>query len=162
MESANGQPLAGAMIGLRPSGQGYSLLDEGTIISAADGSFQIPDVPAGSYQITAEFTNQPIPDWVVDPVPVTVAVGASTSGVQLQASKGGVLEVTVRDKTTHEPIAGASVNVYSTDDGRSGTTDSNGDRFTFGRRRELSRWGVNKQGWSQTQTGSHRSPMAKR
>ena len=33
------------------------------IVSAADGSFQIPDVPAGSYHVVANFTNEPIADW---------------------------------------------------------------------------------------------------
>ena len=73
----SGQPLAHAVVGLEPTtpGMRYFLFDLGTIVSAADGSFQIPDVPAGSYQVMANFTNEPIADWVANPVPVTVAAG---------------------------------------------------------------------------------------
>ncbi|HEY3762455.1 MAG TPA: carboxypeptidase regulatory-like domain-containing protein [Verrucomicrobiae bacterium] len=147
-----GQPLAGAMVSLQEVTQSYSGPDEEPIQSAADGSFEISDVPAGSYNVVAEFTNQPIPDWVADSVPVKVAVGAATSGVQLQAIKGGVLQVTVHDKTTHEPIAGASVNISDNSNGnRSGATGSDG--ITYVRSTPGDYYlNVNKQDWGLAQT----------
>lgn len=122
-----GQPLAGAVIGLQPATRTWFLLfGLGTTLSAADGSFQIPDVPAGSYKVMATFTNEPMPDWVVDSVPVTVATGETVSGVQLQAYKGGVLEVTVQEKANQKPIADANVSVNSEDYSRSSLTGTNG------------------------------------
>jgi protocatechuate 3,4-dioxygenase beta subunit len=123
-----GQPLAHAVVGLQPAtpGMGYYLFDLGTIMSAADGSFQIPNVPAGSYQVMANFTNEPIADWVADTVPVTVAAGETVPEVQIQADKGGVLEVTVRGKKNHEPLANVSVSVNKEDFNRVGVTGTNG------------------------------------
>jgi len=125
-----GQPLASAVVGLQPSAPApetrYGLREMGTVASDVDGSFRIPDVPAGSYQVMANFTNEPIPDWVADPVPVTVAAGETVPDVQVQAYKGGVLEVTVCRKDNHEPLADAGVSVNSDDYHRGGSTGPGG------------------------------------
>src|ERR1017187_7694857 len=105
---------------------GNLLLDQKTIASAADGSFQIPDVPAGSFQVMANFTNEPIADWVANPVPITVAAGQTVPDVQIQAYKGGVLEVTVRGKDNHELLADAGVSVNNESYNRGGSTGTNG------------------------------------
>ena len=123
----------------------------GTIISGADGSFQIPDVPAGAYQVMATFTNEPIADWVADSVPVKVAASQSVSDVQIQAYKGGVVEVTVRGKNSHEPLADAGVSVNNGDYNRGGSTGTNGVTYF---RLPPGQFNVyaNKQDWSQAQT----------
>ncbi len=146
-----GLPLASAVIGLQPSqGSFYYLSAHGTNMSAADGSFQISDVPAGSYQVMAEFTNEPIADWVVDSVPITVTAGQAVSGVQLQAYKGGVVEVTVRGKNSHELLADAQVSVNNNDFSRSDTTGTNGVAYI---RLPPGQFyiSVNKPDWSQAQ-----------
>ncbi len=123
-----GQPLAHAMVGLQPArpGMGIFSLDSGTSMSAADGSFEIRNVPAGSYQVMANFTNEPVADWVADSVPVTVAAGEAAPDVQIKADKGGILEVTVRGKKNHEPHANVSVSVNNEEYNRVGVTGTNG------------------------------------
>jgi len=147
-----GEPLANAVVGLQPAeaGMGYFMLNPGTIRSAADGSFQIPDVPAGSYQIQAVFTNEPIADWVADRVPITVAAGETVRGVQIEAYKGAVVEVTVRGKDNHEPLANASVSVANEDYNRSGSTGTNGVVYFRLPPGQFSVF-ANKAGWSQVQ-----------
>jgi protocatechuate 3,4-dioxygenase beta subunit len=152
----SGQPLANALVSLEPANRaGYLAFDSGTILSAADGSFQIPDAPAGSYQISATWTNAPTPDWVADSTPVVVTAGETTSGVQIQAYKGGVLEVTVRGKNNHEPLADTSVSVYSNDGdfSRNSSTRTNGVAYF---RMPPGQFNVNanKEGWSPAQTQS--------
>jgi protocatechuate 3,4-dioxygenase beta subunit len=150
-----GQPLAHAVVGLEPATpeMRYLLLDMGTIVSAADGSFQIPGVSAGSYQLMATFTNEPIADWVANPVPVKVAAGQSVPDLQIQAYKGGIVEVTVRGKNNHEPVANAGVSVTSEDfnRNRSSSTGTNGVAYF---RLSSGQFNVyaNKQDWSQAQT----------
>ena len=148
-----GQPLAHAVVGLEPSSQGMAslLVDEATILSAADGSFRIPNVPAGSYQVTAIFTNEPVADWVADAIPVKVAAGQSVSDVQIQAYKGGVVEVTVRGKNSHELLADAGVSVNSEDFNRGSSTGTNGVAYFRLPPGQFSVY-ANKQDWSQAQT----------
>ena len=148
-----GQPLASASVGLMPTaaGMGFSGFGNEPVFSAADGSFQIHDVLAGSYNVMAIFTNQPLADWVADPVPVTVAAGQTVPDVQIQANKGGVLTVTVREKRNHELIADAVVNINSPDYNRAGSTGANGMasfRLPPGQFNVF----VTKQGWSPAQS----------
>jgi protocatechuate 3,4-dioxygenase beta subunit len=147
-----GQPLAHALVGLEPAapGMGYYMSDREANASAADGSFQIPDVPAGFYQVMANFTNQPVADWVVGPVPVTVAAGQTVTDVQLQAYKGGIVEVTVRGKISHELITNAGVSVNNEDYNRGASTGTNGIAYF---RLPPGQFNVyaNKEGWSQKQ-----------
>jgi protocatechuate 3,4-dioxygenase beta subunit len=147
-----GQPLASARVSLLPLTPGWanSSFDPGTIFSAADGSFQIADVSAGSYRLMAEFTNEPVADWVADAVPVTVAAGQTAPGVQIQASKGGVAEVTVRGKKNHELLANAVVNVNSQDYGHASSTGTNGVAFFRLPPGQFSVF-ANKPDWSQAQ-----------
>jgi protocatechuate 3,4-dioxygenase beta subunit len=147
-----GQPLANAIVRLQPTmpGAGYFSFDQGTIVSAADGSFQIPDVPAGSYQVMANFNNEPVADWVADSIPVTVAAGETAPEVQVQAYKGGVVEVTVRGKDNHELLADAGVSVNNQDYNRGGSTGTNGVAYF---RLPPGQFNVyaNKQDWSQAE-----------
>jgi protocatechuate 3,4-dioxygenase beta subunit len=149
----SGQPLAHAVVGLEPTTpeMRYLMLEMGTIVSAADGSFRISDVPAGSYQVTAIWTNEPIADWVADAVPVKVVAGETASDVQIQAFKGGVAEVIVRGKNNHEPIADAGVSVNNGDYNRSGSTKTNGMAYFRLPPGQYTAF-ANKQDWSQTQT----------
>ena len=126
------QPLAFAVISLVPAspGMGFSSFRQGAnVFSAADGSFQIPDIAAGTYRVIADFTNEPIPDWVADPVLVTINSGQTVPDVQLQAYKGGVVEVTVRGKKNHEMLADAGVTVNSKDDNHASSTSADGVAF---------------------------------
>jgi protocatechuate 3,4-dioxygenase beta subunit len=123
-----GKPLASAMVRLQPLVQGWANLsfDQVPTFSAVDGSFQIANVSAGSYRLKADFTNEPIADWVADTVPVTVTSGQTVPDVQIQAYKGGVAEVTVRGNKYHELLANVNVNVNSQDDSHQSSTGTNG------------------------------------
>jgi protocatechuate 3,4-dioxygenase beta subunit len=147
-----GQPLANAVVGLQPAtpGMGYFLFDQETNVSAADGSFQISDVPAGSYQVAVNFTNEPVADWVADSVPIKVAAGETAPEVQIQAYKGGVMEVTVRGKNSHELITNAGVSVNNQDYNRGGLTGTNGVASFRVPPGQLNVF-ANKQDWSQAQ-----------
>ncbi len=146
-----GQPLASVAVSLQPSAPGtVGYLPSQTAVSASDGTFQISDVPAGSYRVMAEFTNEPLADWVADPVPVTVAAGQSTAGVQMPAYKGGVVEVTVRGKNTHGLLAGAEVSMNSEGYSRGATTGTNGVAYFRLSPGQFNVF-VTKQDWAQAQ-----------
>jgi protocatechuate 3,4-dioxygenase beta subunit len=90
------------------------------------GVFRFADVAAGSYQVHAVFGTNAVPDWVADPVPVSVESGKATRDVQVTAIRGGMLEVVVSGKDDHKPAAKINVNAYKESFQASGTSDSNG------------------------------------
>jgi protocatechuate 3,4-dioxygenase beta subunit len=79
----------------------------------SDGIFHLTDLSAGEYRLrTVVGTNQ-FPDWVCETTTATVEAGATNREVKITASRGGVLEVTVRDQSSDRPLKDASVSVSS-------------------------------------------------
>lgn len=122
------EPLAGLKLWPQPTQRGaFGGADRMPAESGADGAFRVTDLASGSYQLRATFgTNHP-PEWVADTVSVAVEVGQVTRDVQVSATRGGLLEVTVVGKSDHKPVVEASVNAakeaYQTGTG-SGTDGS--------------------------------------
>jgi hypothetical protein len=122
-----GTPLANVQIQLAPvNPAGGIFIPPASAQSAADGTFRVPEVPAGSYRINAVFTNQPIPSWVTESVPVTVATGETLANVKIEAFKGGVVEITVVAKNDQKFIPNAIVSVYAEGNPTSGSTGPEG------------------------------------
>jgi len=112
MAKETGQLLAGFSLWAQPTRGGYYGREPRPAESGADGIFRLPDLPAGSYSLHARFgTNEP-QEWVAETVPVTVESGQTTRDVQVSATRGGFLEVTVIGKTDQQLIGGASINAY--------------------------------------------------
>ena len=94
--------------------------------SSADGTFRINDVAEGAYHVHAVFgTNSPA-DWVAESVPVSVEAGQTARGVQLTATRGGVLEVVVLGKTDRKPQSKITVNAYKNTSQSAATSDRDG------------------------------------
>jgi protocatechuate 3,4-dioxygenase beta subunit len=110
-----GQPLAGIKIKLEGSKSGlYGSEYRDTIESAEDGSFRIPDVQPGEYNVRAIFPGQPVPDWVLSTAKlqngqVTVVAGETTRGLEIQASKGAIVQVSVVMTNDLSPVVGVPV-----------------------------------------------------
>jgi hypothetical protein len=69
-------------------------------VSAADGKFQLASLAAGEWTICATVTGKELLDpchGAARPIPVTLAEGASRSGVQVQLAKGAILRVRIED-----------------------------------------------------------------
>jgi hypothetical protein len=94
--------------------------------SGADGAFRIEDMAAGSYRLRATFGTNPVPEWVAETVPVTVEAGQVTHGVQVSATRGGLLEVMVSGKGDHKPLAQINVNAFRENFQAAAVSGSNG------------------------------------
>jgi uncharacterized GH25 family protein len=114
-----------AEISVLPTGPGVSFLSRVPQKAAADGTFRLTDLRAGAYRVQASFGTNAVPDWVADSVPVTVDSGQVSRGVELQAVRGGLLEVALRGSKDSKPIDEAAVNAYR-DRFQSGAVSSNG------------------------------------
>ena len=80
--------------------------------SSADGAFRFEDVAPGSYRLQAAFGTNASSEWVAEAVPVTVAAGQVSRGVQVMATRGALLEVSVLGKEDRKPLARISITAY--------------------------------------------------
>jgi hypothetical protein len=68
--------------------------------SKADGTFSIPDIPAGKYEICVDAPQENVLDpclWSLTPSAVTVPASGSVSGLQIEVNTGYMLRVHVKD-----------------------------------------------------------------
>jgi protocatechuate 3,4-dioxygenase beta subunit len=85
----------------------------GPVLSGADGSFRIENIPPGKGVITAVFPGEPVPDWVAEDLSVTVASGETRKDVLVRALKGGVATFTVLSRVERSPLAGVRFSATS-------------------------------------------------
>jgi protocatechuate 3,4-dioxygenase beta subunit len=108
-----GQSFPTARISLQASGpRFFGTGEEGSTESRADATFRFSNVAAGQYQLRAIFGTNPVPEWVAETVPVSVEAGQTAGGLQLNATRGGVLEVVTLAKKDRQPLAQVYVNAY--------------------------------------------------
>jgi len=109
-ESSQTLPTARLVLDVGPSAQWATGLE---VLSKADGSFLFTNVPAGSYTLRAVFGTNTLPEWVAELVPVTIGPGRATTGVQIKATRGGVIEVSVVSEKGRKPESEVRLRVQS-------------------------------------------------
>ncbi|MGA2324168.1 MAG: carboxypeptidase-like regulatory domain-containing protein [Sedimentisphaerales bacterium] len=97
------------------------------VVSKDDGTFSFEGLEARTYIIRYVPSQKEPANWVVQPATVTTEAGKIAGGVVVEASKGGMLEVVIRDNE-NKPVAGANASVRRKDDiyGQGGVSDANG------------------------------------
>jgi protocatechuate 3,4-dioxygenase beta subunit len=121
------QPLPVARLTLQSEGVGFFATGEReSAKSGADGAFHIGDVAAGSYHVNAVFGTNAVSEWVADAVPVSVESGQTTRGVQMTATRGGLLEVAVLGKSDRKPLPQVMVTAYKENSQSAANSGSNG------------------------------------
>jgi uncharacterized GH25 family protein len=111
----------------------YSQMPSGTfgvkpVVSKDDGTFSFDGLEANTYTIRDVPSREKLAQWIIKPETVTATAGKTSAGIILEASKGGMLEVIVRDNEK-KPVAGASVYVRMNNNdkqGASGVSNSDG------------------------------------
>jgi protocatechuate 3,4-dioxygenase beta subunit len=122
-----GKPLAGARFSLTHNQPGYSGAQPlESVRSGADGSFVVPDITPGNYMLQATLGTNAVPEWVAEPVAVTVEASKTTRDVQIGAVAGGFLKVVVLGKEDMSFVSQANVQISKGAFHSSGTTSTNG------------------------------------
>ena len=99
-----------------------------TTVSDAEGRFAFAGVPEGKHAIEPIFSEEQTPDWVAPPAELEVQPGRTRDDVEVSVTKGGLIEIVVRDAETGEPIEG--MRAYASAEDRRfythGVTDARG------------------------------------
>jgi hypothetical protein len=96
-DSAAGKPVAGAVI---VASRTTAPAARGVATSSFDGSFQMPNLPAGTYNLCVQVPGGAYLNtchWGTQPTPVTVAVGQKSAATTLKLTAGSVLKIHVDD-----------------------------------------------------------------
>jgi protocatechuate 3,4-dioxygenase beta subunit/5-hydroxyisourate hydrolase-like protein (transthyretin family) len=149
VEKTSGNPVAGVRLVVLEQQRGLPF-DLRTIVSKEDGTFSMGSLTAGKKVLQIVPPAEGTADWVVEQVEVTTEAGKTADGVKVEVSKGGLLEVVVKDAETKKPLekAGVSVHDQQSDKWLSARTDKDGIariRLTPG---EYQVSGVYKQGYT--------------
>jgi|GEM_PF-1070356 len=93
--------------------------------SDANGVFVFPGVPEGEHEIDLAYPERGVPTWIIESTRVVVGT-KSVEGLTVEAVKGGVVEILVRDAKTRQPIPGICVSLPNFSVSRLPYTDSHG------------------------------------
>jgi protocatechuate 3,4-dioxygenase beta subunit len=126
VEKAGGKPVAGMSLTAEPDQRGLPFMVE-PFTSAADGSFSVGGLSAGGYTVRLSLGLKTA-DWVAEPMKLNLKAGETVRDVQLSLSKGGLLEVLVKEDRSQKPVEKASISLRyaAQDQWLSGVTDANG------------------------------------
>lgn len=151
INAATGAPIAG--VGIQLHGAGGSTYEAVEIVTGSDGVWEMTEVPAGNYTLqywipsdTGEFINPPQQTFTVSNEDL---IQLSTDEAAPLVPTGSSLSITVRDKNTKQPVAGANVTIWANNSNSvqySAVADSKG-RALF---TNLPRADYNLMAWTQT------------
>jgi protocatechuate 3,4-dioxygenase beta subunit len=99
-----------------------------SVISKADGTFSFDSLSPGVYilKIVPSSPGGAL-EWVAQSLHLTVKTGETTSGVKIEVSKGGLLEVVVTEAAGDKPVEEARISIRDENNQwSSATSDKNG------------------------------------
>ena len=110
VEKASGKPVGGVRI-MAIRGRNQPSFGSEPVVSKEDGTFDIDALAPGEYLLQVPTALREEADWISEPVEVTAETGKTKSGVKVELTKGGLLEVLVTDSATSRPIEQANVSL---------------------------------------------------
>ena len=94
VEEDTGKPLPGARVLLASPGFGGG--QQASALTGTDGVFRLADLGEGEWNLRAMVGTNEFSDWVCEPAAASVTPLATNRNVKITASRGGVIEVSVR------------------------------------------------------------------
>ncbi|TKJ37057.1 MAG: hypothetical protein CEE38_09140 [Planctomycetes bacterium B3_Pla] len=123
-----GEPLAGVKLtAMQDWGQAV-VGRELPITTREDGTFGIDALAAGKYRLQPARYREGPADWATEPVEVITKAGKTSTGVKVELSKGGLLQVAITEAVSKEPVERANVVIQHQQSGRYilGCSEKNG------------------------------------
>jgi uncharacterized GH25 family protein len=110
VEKTSGKPVGGVQVTARADRRQAGLLPPGPVTTTPDGTFAVAGLAAGTWFVQLATGEKQAMEWVAAPVRVSLVANETKSGVRLELSKGGVIEVLVKD-TAGRPVTRAIASV---------------------------------------------------
>jgi protocatechuate 3,4-dioxygenase beta subunit len=108
VEQGTGQPIAGVKLALTGGKDGPAETRE-SATSNAEGTFSLFALTAGPYILSLASTADGPTQWVAPPIAVMLRTGEAVTGLRIEVSRGGLVEIAVTDAGSGRPLAQARV-----------------------------------------------------
>ncbi len=116
VEKVGGKPVAGTTVMAVPTSRG--MIPGLSEPPGADGVFRIRGLCPGTYSVQLFIPRSAMPEWVAEPVPMSLEAGQTKGDVTLELTKGAIIEVLVKDGDG-KPVAQAAALLAPVNGGRS-------------------------------------------
>ncbi len=110
LEKSTGKSISGVQV-MVTTEQDLPLFRPKPLISNEDGTFSIGALVSDRYILQLVPRREGLADWVAEPVEVITEAGKTKSGIKVELSKGGVLEVVVTEAVSKQLVEKASVSI---------------------------------------------------
>jgi len=110
VEKASGKPVAGIKI-MVSRGRNQPNFGLKPVVSKEDGTFSANALTAGKHILQIVTPRGKPADWITEPVEVLTETGKTKSGVKVELSKGGLLEVVITEAVSKQPVEQARVSI---------------------------------------------------
>jgi len=110
VEKGTDKPVAGVGL-MAVKGRNQPNLGAKPVVSKDDGTFTVGSLVPGKHILQLVPTIERITDWVAEPVEVTTEPAGTKSGIKIEVTKGGLLEVVVTDAVNKKPVEKAGVSI---------------------------------------------------
>jgi uncharacterized GH25 family protein len=110
VQKSTGKSISGVQV-MITSEQDLPLFRPKPLISNEDGTFSIGALVSDRYILQLVPRSEGLADWAAEPVEVITEAGKTKSGIKVELSKGGVLEVAVTEAVSKQPVEKASVSI---------------------------------------------------
>jgi len=118
VQKDTGKPVSGMQLMAR-SEQGIPYFRQKPFVSNEDGKFSINALASGRYTLGPLQSREGLADWIAEPVEVITETGKTKSGVKVELSKGGLLEVVITEAVSKQPVEQARVSIRQQASGNS-------------------------------------------
>ena len=110
VEKTSDKPIGGVRI-MAIRGRNQPNFGTEPVVSKEDGTFSFDCLAPGEHLVQIATALGAEGDWISEPVEVNMEAGKTESGVKVELTKGGVLEVLVTDSITSRPVEKANVSI---------------------------------------------------
>lgn len=118
VEKDSGKPAGGIRLAARQK-QSSAPFSPDPVLSDTEGRFRLNGLIAGPWTLSITGPKEGLAEWVIAPVEVIAEAGKTSEEVKIELVKGGIIEITVKDEESKQPVEKATVIIRPAEGGQS-------------------------------------------